>query len=414
MKRGGVTGNGGSKVEQLGGSWLILLLAVASLVAMVSHRIGMPYSVGLVLAGLGLAALPIGFQAPLTPELIFSIFLPPLVFEAAIQIPWRPFRRELPLLLALVTLGVALAAGVVAVGMHALVGWSWIGAALFGVLIAATDPVSVIAMMKQVAVPPRLHLLVESESLLNDGVAAVGFAVLVAIAAGAGTSAPVVAVELATVIGGGVLVGAAVALPIVWLAGQTRDRLVEITLTTIIAYGSFWAAEHIHVSGVLATLTAGLIVGNYGFLGSFADENRQAMLGFWDYAAFLVNSFVFLLIGGREAAIDLGAVVGIAAVAFVLSLLGRALAIYPLSALFRRGSLAVPAGYQHVLVWGGLRGALALALALALPATIPERVEIITVAFVVVAVSIFLQGTTVPRLIAWLGLIQREGKGTTA
>ena len=128
-----------------------------------------------------------------------------------------------------------------------------------------------------------------------------------------------------------------------------------------------------------------------------------------------MNSFVFLLIGGREAAVDVGAVIGIAAFAFILSLLGRALAVYPLSALFRRSKLWVPGGYQHVLVWGGLRGALALALALALPATIAERVEIITVAFVVVAASIFLQGTTVPRLIAALGLIQPspEDQGTS-
>ena len=393
-------------LEHLGGNWIIGMLLVASVVAMVTHRIGMPYSVGLVLAGIGLAILPIGFVAPLTPDLIFFIFLPPLVFEAAIQIPWQPFRRELPLLLALVTVGVALAAVVVAVGMHWVVGWSWIGAGLFGVLIAATDPVSVIAMMKQVAVPKRLHLLVESESLLNDGVAAVAFAVLVAISAGAGASVPEIGVELVTVIVGGVVMGAAVALPLVWIAGRTRDRLVEVTLTTTIAFGSFWAAEHIHVSGVLATLTAGLIVGNYGFLGSFATENRSAMVGFWDFAAFLVNSFVFLLIGGSEAGMDVGAVLGIAAFAFILSLLGRALAVYPLSALFRRTGLWVPAKYQHVLVWGGLRGALALALALALPATIPERVEIITVAFVVVAASIFLQGLTVPRLIAALGLIQ--------
>lgn len=395
-------------MESLGGTWLILLLLVASVVAMITRRIGMPYSVGLVLAGIGLAVLPIGFEAPLTPELIFSIFLPPLIFEAAIQIPWKPFRKELPLLLLLVTVGVVLAAGVVAFGMHHLAGWSWIGAGLFGVLIAATDPVSVIAMFRTVPVPHRLHLLVESESLLNDGVAAVGFTVLVAVAAGADTTAPAIAGDLLLVIGGGILVGAGVALPIVWIAGQTRDRLVEITLTTIIAWGSFWAAEYIHVSGVLATLTAGLVVGNYGFIGSFADENRREVLGFWEYAAFLVNSLVFLLIGGREADVDFLAVLGIAAAAFALQLGGRAAAVYPLSALFRPTALKVPGGYQHVLVWGGLRGALSLALALAIPATVAERGEIITVAFVVVAFSIFLQGLTVPRLIAWLGLVRTD------
>ena len=401
-------------MEDFGGEWLFVLLLVASVVAMVTRRIGMPYSVGLVLAGVALALTPgVGFEAPLTPELIFSIFLPPLVFEAAIQIPWKPFRKEMPLLLALVTVGVVLAAGVVAVGMHLVAGWSWIGAALFGVLIAATDPVSVIAMFRTVPVPHRLHLLVESESLLNDGVAAVAFTVLVAIAAGGAASAPAIGGQLAVVIGGGVLMGAAVALPVVFLAGQTRDRLVEITLTTLIAWGSFWAAEHFHFSGVLATLTAGLIVGNYGFIGSFADENRSEVLGFWEYAAFLVNSLVFLLIGGREATMALGSVVGIAAVAFVLQLAGRAAAVYPLASVFRRGALRVPGGYQHVLVWGGLRGALSLALALALPATVPERGEIITVAFAVVAVSIFLQGLTVPRLIAWLGLVRKDDLDAT-
>ncbi|MBA17579.1 MAG: sodium:proton exchanger, partial [Sphingomonas sp.] len=143
-----------------------LLLFVASLVAIATHRLNLPYSIGLVTAGIILALLPLGITLPLTPELIFFVFLPPLVFEAAIQIPWKPFRRELPLLFALVTLGVVLAAGVVAVGMHWFAGWSWIGAALFGVLIAATDPVSVIAAFKAMHVEKRLHLLVESESLL--------------------------------------------------------------------------------------------------------------------------------------------------------------------------------------------------------------------------------------------------------
>lgn len=161
-----------------------LMLFVASLVAMLTRRIGMPYSVGLVIAGFGLALTPLGADFKLTPELIMQVFLPPLVFEAAIQIQWRPFKREMPLLLALVTVGVVLAAALVATGMHYLAGWGWLGAAFFGVLIAATDPVSVIAMFKEVKVDHRLHLLVESESLLNDGVAALGFALLLGIAAG--------------------------------------------------------------------------------------------------------------------------------------------------------------------------------------------------------------------------------------
>ncbi|TPG20594.1 sodium:proton antiporter [Sphingomonas koreensis] len=389
------------------------LLFVAALVAMASRRLDLPYSVGLVTAGIALALLAPGVSPPLTHDLIYYVFLPPLVFEAAIQIPWQPLRREMPLLLALVTLGVVLAAGVVAIGMHLLEGWSWIGAGLFGVLIAATDPVAVIAAFKAMKVEPRLHLLVEAESLLNDGVAAVGFAVLLGIAA-SGTADPgAIGLNLLVTIVGGLASGAIVALPLIVIAGRTTDRLVEITLTMLIAYGAFLLAEHFHASGVLATLTAGLIVGNYGFLGSISDDGRSGVLHHWEFSAFLINSLIFILIGGLEATMPILAVIEAAAIATLLSLAGRAAAVYPVVAAFARSHLAVPARYQHVLFWGGLRGALALALALTLPASIPERGEIIVVAFAVVAFSIFVQGLTMPWLIRKLGLTQREGGEAT-
>jgi len=387
-------------------STLGLLLFIASLVAMLTRKWGVPYSVGLVIAGIALALLPFGIEMPLTPELIFEFFLPPLVFEAAIQIAWKPFRREMPVLLALVTLGVILAASIVATGMHYLIGWSWLGAAFFGILVAATDPVSVIAMFKTVKVPHRLHLLVESESLLNDGVAAVGFAILVMIAKGAEPTAGTISIRLLTTVLGGIAAGALVAVPLIIIAGRTTDRLVEVTLTTLIAYGSFLLAEHFHLSGVLAALTAGLIVGNYGFMGSISDEGHPAVVNFWEYVAFLVNSLIFILIGGREAEQSFMPVVGAALAATLLALVGRAAAIYPVAGMFARTSIAIPWKYKHVLVWGGLKGALALALALALPASLAEREEIITVAFAVVAFSIFIQGLTMPALMRRLGLIE--------
>ena len=393
-------------MHQLDAWTLGLLLFVASLVAMITRRLKLPYSVGLVTAGIALALLPFGIELPLTPELIFTVFLPPLVFEAAIQIPWRPFRRELPLLLLLVTLGVLLAAGIVAAGMHYLIGWSWLGAAFFGILIAATDPVSVIAMFKQIDVDERLHLLVESESLLNDGVAAVGFAILLAIAAGGAATPLGIGGKLAVTVVGGIVAGAVVAGPLLLIAGRTTDHLVEITLTTLAAWGSFLLAEHFHVSGVLAALTAGLLVGNVGWMGSISDSGRPAVLSFWEYVAFLINSLVFILIGGREANISIGPLLSVAAVAVVLSLIGRAASVYPVALMFRRSGLGIPSAYQHVLWWGGLRGALALALALALPANIPERGDIISVAFAVVAFSIFVQGLTMEPLMRRLGLIR--------
>jgi len=385
-----------------------LILIVATLTAMLTRRIGMPYSVGLVLAGIILALTPTGANLQLTPDLIMQVFLPPLIFEAAIQINWKPFKREFPLLLMLVTVGVLLAAALVAVAMHLLIGWGWLAAAFFGILIAATDPVSVIAMFKEVRVEHRLHLLVEAESLLNDGVAALGFAVLLGIAAGAGATAGDVGMALARIAIGGTLCGILIGWLCLLVAGRTEDPLVEISLTMIAAYGSFLVAEHFHMSGVLATLAAGILIGNFGKLGSLSAVGRPMLLNLWEFAAFLANSFVFILIGSGEASAALWAAIPVAAVATLAALAGRAVTVYPCSLAFARGRLAVPWNYKHVLFWGGLRGALALALALALPASLPEREAVISAAFLVVAFSIFVQGLTMPLLVKRLGLVQEH------
>ena len=381
-----------------------LILLIASLVAIVSRRLKMPYSVGLVVAGIALALLPTTIDLPLSRDLIFNIFLPPLVFEAALQLEWKAFRRELPLTGLLAFLGVLIAAVLVAAGMHFTAGWSWIGAALFGALIAATDPVSVIAAFREMSVERRLSMIVESESLLNDGAAAVAFALLLAIVAGQSMAPGAIAASLAWTVVGGVAMGLAVAGALLLIAGRTDDHLVEITLTTIAAYGSFLLAEHFHMSGVLATLSAGLLVGNFGMTRSIAETSHEHMIAFWEYAAFLANSIIFILIGGHEAHQHLERVAQIAAIAIVLVLVARAISVYLLSSAFIPTSLRIDARYQHVLVWGGLRGALALALALALPESIVERDAIVAVAFAVVAFSIFVQGLTMPWLIRKLGL----------
>lgn len=188
-----------------------LILVIASLVAMITRRIGLPYTAGLVAAGALLALSTAAVSLPLSRELIFNVFLPPLIFEAALQLEWKRFCRELPLTVVLAFAGVGIAAGVVAAGMHWLAGWSWLGAAFFGVLIAATDPVSVIAAFKELHVEKRLGMIVESESLLNDGVAAVGFALLLVVAEGQKLQPVQVAGTFAWTVFGGVLVGAALA-----------------------------------------------------------------------------------------------------------------------------------------------------------------------------------------------------------
>src|SRR6478672_2108573 len=187
-----------------------ILLMVACLMAMLTRRLGLPYIVGLVVAGFLIALLPESPDLPLSRALIFNVLLPPLVFEAALQLDWQRFRAELPLTLTLAFLGVGIATLVVAAGMHWMVGWSWIGATLFGVLIAATDPVSVIASFREMGCLPRVSMVVEAESLLNDGVAAVGFAVVSAIAIGASPTAASIVPAFLWTLGGGMIIGLAV------------------------------------------------------------------------------------------------------------------------------------------------------------------------------------------------------------
>jgi CPA1 family monovalent cation:H+ antiporter len=353
-----------------------------------------------VIAGIGLSFLPDGIVLPLTPELIFTVFLPPLVFEAALQIRWRPFRRDMPLIVLLACGGVAVAAVVVAAGMHAAVGWPWMSAALFGTLIAATDPVAVIAMFKEIKVDSRLALLIEAESLVNDGAAAVGFTILIGLRGGAEIGSHAFIAGALWTLFGGIVIGGAVAGGLMLLAGGTRDHLVEIMLTTIAAYGSFLFANHVQTSGVLASLTAGIVVGNVGWRGPIAEPNRDYVLSFWEYAAFLTNSLVFILIGGYEAYQAKSMISAASLAAIPLVLVGRILSVYPICAVFARTGLRVDSRHQHVLVWGGLRGALALAL----PYGLPDRGAIIAAAFAVVAFSVFAQSLTIRPLLRRLRL----------
>jgi len=390
-----------SDLSQLG-----FLLFVSALVAMLTRRLHLPYTVGLVLAGMTLYFSHVYIKWHLTKDLIFSVFLPPLVFEAALFIHWRDFKKELPVVTLLATAGVVLAAAVTAVGMHYALAWDWGSAIVFGVLIAATDPVSVIATFKESKAHGRLRTLIESESLLNDGTAAVAFvAVLGVLAGGHETVLSISGVLFVTIIGG-VLIGGIIAYLFMLLAGRTPDYLVEITFTTLAAYGSFFVAEHFRCSGVLAALTAGLVVGNFRSSGSISAAGRHALGPFWEYVAFVANSLIFLLIGAQEAQQHFKGLWVPVLLAIALVTLGRAATIYPLCALFVRSRLKIDMRHQHVLFWGGLRGALALALSLSLPEDLPRRDLIVVITFAVVAFSVFAQGLTITPLLRRLGQIK--------
>jgi CPA1 family monovalent cation:H+ antiporter len=390
-----------SDLSQLG-----FLLFVSALVAMLTRRAHLPYTVGLVLAGMALYFSHVYIKWHLSKDLIFSVFLPPLVFEAAIFINWREFKKELPVVTLLATVGVVLAATVTAVGMHYALSWDWGSAVVFGTLIAATDPVSVIATFNESKVQGRLRMLIESESLLNDGTAAVAFVAVLGVLAGGHETVLSISGWLLVTIIGGVLIGGTIAYLLMLLAGRTPDYLVEITFTTLAAYGSFFVAEHYRCSGVLAALTAGLVVGNFRSSGSISAAGRHALGPFWEYVAFVANSLIFLLIGAQEAQQHFESLWVPVIVGIVLVTLGRAVAIYPLCAVFARSRLKVDLRHQHVLFWGGLRGALALALALSLPEDLPHHNAIIVITFAVVAFSVFAQGLTITPLLRVMAQIK--------
>jgi CPA1 family monovalent cation:H+ antiporter len=383
------------------------LLGLAILVALAARRLRLPYTVGLVLAGAAVALTRSHAGLALTHDLIFDIVLPPLLFEAALNLSWSDLRRDLLPVVALSTIGVALCAIVVAAGLALLLGWPLESALVFGALIAATDPIAVIALIKESGVTGRLSLLIEAESLFNDGAAAVLFTLLLLWAAHDPGNArdPLAAITtFAIVAGGGLAAGFGIGLIAVMIAGTSDDHLVETALTVVAAFGSFLVAEHFGASGVLASVAAGMTMGNIGVLMtkerfglSITSHGRAFALEFWEFAAFLANSLVFLLIGSALATIDF-AREGFLALALViaLALLGRAAAVYPVSFAFTPTRWRIPLNQQHLLWWGGLRGALALALALALPADLPRRDDILISAFAVVAFSVIAQGLTAP------------------
>jgi len=395
--------------------FLMWLLIAASVIALLAIRSRVPYMVALVMGGLLLGSLRLPIVQTvyqvhrpdwLTPEVILIFFLPLLLFEGSLKINLRQLAENVTPIAILATVGVVLTTLVAGYLVHWLVGLPLLVALLFGAIISATDPIAVLGIAKEMAVSKRLSLILEGESLFNDGTAVVLFQILLAgILTGSFSLATGVAQFLESVLG-----GAAIGVVFGYLMGAFTARIdepqIEITLTTIVAYSSYLIAHHFHVSGVIATVMAGLVVGNLGARG-MSSRTRVALWSFWEYVSFVINSILFLLIG-MEVRIDnllhewRGVAFAIGAV-----LLGRALAVYSLSGLanvFSGFSRRIPIRWQHVLVWGGLHGALSLALALSLSPGIAYQERVLTFTFGVVACSMIVQGLSIKELIRRLGI----------
>ena len=250
-------------------STLMVLLLIASAVAMATKWVRVPYTLALVIVGLLISPLHFLPDIHISPELILLIFLPALLFEAALNLRLDQLRINAIPILTLAVFGVCVSTAVVGLIVHAIVGVPWPSAFLFGAMISATDPVSVLALFKSYGLPKQLASLIESESLFNDGTAVVVFHIVLGFVVGTATPSTGRLVwsslqEFALVVLGGAAVGAAVGVVGSTLTSYFDDHLLEITLTTIAAYGSYLTAEWFKVSPVIAVLVAGLVIGNYG------------------------------------------------------------------------------------------------------------------------------------------------------
>ena len=401
---------------------LMVLLFIAAMVAIVVRRIRLPYTVALVLVGLVLSFFPNFLGFSVSSDLILAILVPPLIFEATLHIPWRKLKKDLlPVMLLAVggtLVGTFLVGGLVVQFLHI----SWAAALAFGALISATDPVAVIAFFRSLGVSKRLTILVEGESLFNDGVAIVIFNLALA----AGTlSEPLglgEALQEFFVVGfGGLAVGLVLGYVVSYIIlKNVDDHLIETATTVALAFGSFVVAESfgqfvgvegLHFSGILAVVAAGLMVGNIGFQNT-SPTTKLTLDNFWEFLSFVVNSLVFLVIGLEIELAQLRPNIIPIIVAVLAIIFSRGLIIYTFSWVYGRvrPHNNIPLKFQHVMYWGGLRGAISLALALSIENAVfgaDVALELRVMTFGVVLFTLLFQGMTIEKLINRLKLANK-------
>lgn len=404
---------------------LVILLVVALATALIARRLRVPYTVGLVLAGLTIAAFRLLPGLHLTPDLVLDVFVPALLFEGAWNLDVAALRRVwLPVTL-LVGPGVLLTLGVCAVVLHLGAGLSWGSALLLGAILAPTDPVAVLALFRELGVGERLRVTIEGESLFNDGVASVIYLVVLGLVVGVnqGHALAPLGVTVALVGGflrlaaGGVALGAIAGILIGLGLRFVDDPLFETTTTLVAAYGIYLLAGFLGISGLLAVVVLGLALGVYGRRVGMSSATSQAVDTFWSEVAFIANALLFLLIGAQ---IDLPHLLGgpdaraflaISGWAIAAVLGGRAAAVYGLRPVARLLHLPGHATWPPVLLWAGLRGALSLALVLALPFNLPDRSLLVAGTYAVVLFTLIAQGLSLRIVLSTLGFTRPGASG---
>jgi CPA1 family monovalent cation:H+ antiporter len=400
---------------------LVLFLLLALFVILLSNKIALPYTVGLVVVGIVLGALHVFSEAQLSPELVLFVFLPPLLFEGAWSVNLTLLRQNWRVIFFLAGPGLLLSLLIIAGILHTVEHLDWLTALLLAALLSPTDPVAVLGLFRQLRVNECLSTIIEGESLFNDGVAGSLYQIFLTLLLLQLNSQPLSLgaawgqgiVLLLWSAGGGTLLGAAGG----WLISQglkrLDDPLLETTVTLITAYGLYWLAETIHTSAIVTVIVAGLLLGTYGSKVAMSERSRSDVETFWRMVAFLANALIFLLIGIQVqgliphlfsgpnlplwgvALLAVGVVL-LARLALVLLLLGRTFVRLPRFAskreqpeLLRR---PLPRSWGVILFWSGLRGALSLALVLALPTNLPNRSTLVISTYAVVAFTLLVQG----------------------
>ncbi len=403
--------------------FLIGLLGVVALLAQLARMVGVPYPIFLVLGGIGVGLVPGLPEIELPPEIIFLVFIPPLLLSAAFSSSPRDLRAHArPIGLLAVGLVLLTTTAVACVG-HFVAGLPWAAAFVLGAVVAPTDPVAAEATFRRLGVPDRVHTIVGGESIINDGTALVAYNIAVVAVVTGAFSAARAGLSFLLVSGGGIILGLVVARLVSPLYGRLSDPTILVVFTLVPAYASYIVAERLGVSGILAVVTLGLYVG-WQAPKLFTARARVQSYSFWEVLTFLMDSLLFILVGLQfpvilenmheysvaqlllYAALVCAAVIGLRLLWF---LFGPS-STRALDRLLRTRYLRAPWQERLVMGWSGMRGAVSLAAALAIPlqtqagADFPQRELILFLTYCVIFATLVFQGLTLPFLILSLGV----------